>query len=158
VNRRHVWSFIEKFKKGRVIILTTHSMEEADVLGDRIGVMAHGRLRAIGNSIALKNKFGDGYRLSVITDNPAKMKAEISALMPNATIEDDSAGALSYRFPYSGVSQIPRFIRWLEEKKKMEQSEGLVKTWGISQTTLEQVFLKIIRAANPNGYTATESS
>ena len=32
VNRRHVWSFIEKFKKDRVIILTTHSMEEADVV------------------------------------------------------------------------------------------------------------------------------
>ncbi|KAJ3267738.1 ATP-binding cassette sub- A member 1, partial [Terramyces sp. JEL0728] len=32
VNRRHVWSFIEKFKKNRVIILTTHSMEEADVV------------------------------------------------------------------------------------------------------------------------------
>jgi ABC-type multidrug transport system ATPase subunit len=32
VNRRHVWSFIEKFKKNRVIVLTTHSMEEADVV------------------------------------------------------------------------------------------------------------------------------
>ena len=32
VNRRYVWSFIEKFKKNRVIILTTHSMEEADVV------------------------------------------------------------------------------------------------------------------------------
>lgn len=32
VNRRHVWSFIEKFKEGRVIVLTTHSMEEADVV------------------------------------------------------------------------------------------------------------------------------
>jgi ABC-type multidrug transport system ATPase subunit len=32
VNRRHVWSFIEKFKKNRIIILTTHSMEEADVV------------------------------------------------------------------------------------------------------------------------------
>ncbi|KAK9687931.1 hypothetical protein K7432_014586 [Basidiobolus ranarum] len=45
VNRRHVWSFIEQFKKDRVIILTTHSMEEADVLGDRIAIMALGRLR-----------------------------------------------------------------------------------------------------------------
>ena len=32
VNRRHVWSFIEEFKKNRVIVLTTHSMEEADVV------------------------------------------------------------------------------------------------------------------------------
>lgn len=40
VNRRHVWSFIEQFKKDRVIVMTTHSMEEADVLGDRIVIMA----------------------------------------------------------------------------------------------------------------------
>jgi ABC-type multidrug transport system ATPase subunit len=45
LNRRHVWGFIQKFKVGRVIILTTHSMEEADILGDRIAIMAYGRLR-----------------------------------------------------------------------------------------------------------------
>jgi len=45
VNRRHVWSFLEKFKKGRIMILTTHSMEEADVLGDRIAIMSGGSLR-----------------------------------------------------------------------------------------------------------------
>jgi ABC-type multidrug transport system ATPase subunit len=60
VNRRHVWGFIEKFKKDRVIVLTTHSMEEADVLGDQIAIMSKGRLVAINNSIALKNKFGSG--------------------------------------------------------------------------------------------------
>ena len=32
VNRRYVWSFIENFKKDRVVILTTHSMEEAEVV------------------------------------------------------------------------------------------------------------------------------
>jgi len=45
VNRRHVWEFIENFKKGRAIILTTHSMEEADILGDDIAIMALGKLR-----------------------------------------------------------------------------------------------------------------
>lgn len=42
VSRRHVWGFIEKMKIGRAIVLTTHSMEEADFLGDRIAIMAHG--------------------------------------------------------------------------------------------------------------------
>ena len=37
VSRRQVWNLIEKVKRGRVIVLTTHSMEEADVLGDQIG-------------------------------------------------------------------------------------------------------------------------
>jgi ABC-type multidrug transport system ATPase subunit len=40
ISRRHVWEFIAANKKGRCIILTTHSMEEADVLGDKIAIMA----------------------------------------------------------------------------------------------------------------------
>ncbi|KAI8620644.1 hypothetical protein BC830DRAFT_1058977 [Chytriomyces sp. MP71] len=151
VNRRHVWSFIEKFKQERVIILTTHSMEEADVLGDRIAIMAHGQLCAIGNSISLKNKFGAGYRISVITSDPGTMKARVTASVPNAVLEDDSAGALIYQFPLSSTSHIPSFVKWLEENK-----DGIVKSWGISQTTLEEVFLKLIRDANPGGYVATK--
>ncbi|KAI9344588.1 hypothetical protein BDR26DRAFT_835595 [Obelidium mucronatum] len=153
VNRRHVWSFIEKFKKDRVIILTTHSMEEADVLGDRIAIMAHGQLSAIGNSISLKNKFGAGYRISVITSNPEAMKQKVSSAVPGANLEDDSAGALIYQFPISSTPSIPSFVKWLEENK-----EGIVKSWGISQTTLEEVFLKLIREANPGGYVATKTS
>ncbi|KAK0588286.1 hypothetical protein LWI29_037212 [Acer saccharum] len=53
ISRRHVWDIIENAKRGRAIILTTHSMEEADILGDRIGIMAKGRLR--------KSRFGTGF-------------------------------------------------------------------------------------------------
>ncbi|KAJ3117495.1 ATP-binding cassette sub- A member 1 [Phlyctochytrium bullatum] len=150
VNRRHVWSFVEKFKANRVIVLTTHSMEEADVLGDRIAIMAHGRLRALGNSIALKAKFGAGYRISVITSQADVVKRTVANMVPNAKLEDDSAGALIYQFPLASTPAIPAFVAWLEEN-----SNGVVKAWGISQTTLEEVFLKLIRDANPNGYQAT---
>ena len=61
VTRRHVWDVIESAKKGRAILLTTHSMEEADILGDRIAIMAKGRLRCIGASIRLKSRFGAGF-------------------------------------------------------------------------------------------------
>ncbi|KAI8611892.1 hypothetical protein BC830DRAFT_1068307 [Chytriomyces sp. MP71] len=150
VNRRHVWAFIEKFKKGRSIILTTHSMEEADVLGDNIAIMAHGKMCAMGDSISLKNKYGAGYRISVITSDPDTMKERVSASVPNAILEDDSAGALIYQFPLSSTGYIPAFMEWLEQN-----TSGIVKSWGVSQTTLEEVFLKIIREANPNGYAAT---
>eukprot|EP00842_Homolaphlyctis_polyrhiza_P000564 jgi/Hompol1/1508/HPOL_000597-RA len=146
VNRRHVWSFIEKFKQGRVIILTTHSMEEADVLGDEIAVMSKGRLRAINNSTALKSKFGEGYHISVVcnaSDSP-KVKEHVTRLVPNAVLEDDSAGALSYQLSSSAVHTIPNFVRWLENNNQ----SGLIKSWGISQSTLEEVFLKLIREAN----------
>ncbi|KAJ3034928.1 ATP-binding cassette sub- A member 1 [Rhizophlyctis rosea] len=149
VNRRHVWEFVEKFKKGRVIVLTTHSMEEADVLGDRIAIMAHGRLRAIGNSISLKNKYGAGYRISIVTD-PARVnetKGVVSSRVPGVVLEDDSAGALIYQFPISSTNAIPEFVKYLDA-----DPDGLIRAWGISQTTLEEVFLKLIRDANPQGY------
>jgi ABC-type multidrug transport system ATPase subunit len=38
INRRHVWDVIEAAKQDRTVVLTTHNMEEADVLGDRVGV------------------------------------------------------------------------------------------------------------------------
>lgn len=65
ISRRHVWDIIQDAKKGRAIVLTTHSMEEADILSDRIGIMAKGRLRCIGNSIRLKSKFGTGFIANV---------------------------------------------------------------------------------------------
>ncbi|GBG28177.1 ABC transporter ATP-binding protein [Hondaea fermentalgiana] len=69
--RREVWDMINQAKKGRVIILTTHSMEEADILGDRIGVMSKGRMQALGTSLRLKSKYGRGYRLSLLLNSGA---------------------------------------------------------------------------------------
>ena len=65
ITRRHVWDIILKAKRGRAIILTTHSMEEADVLSDRIGIMANGKLQCIGTSSRLKSRFGTGFVLHV---------------------------------------------------------------------------------------------
>lgn len=65
VTRRHVWDIIEASKRGRAIVLTTHSMEEADILGDRVAIMARGKLRCIGTPIHLKTRFGAGYLVNV---------------------------------------------------------------------------------------------
>lgn len=65
ISRRHVWDAIEAAKPGRAVVLTTHSMEEADILGDTIAIMARGRVRAYGSSLRLKQRFGSGYQLAV---------------------------------------------------------------------------------------------
>ncbi|KAL4424942.1 hypothetical protein ABPG77_009671 [Micractinium sp. CCAP 211/92] len=62
---RHLWDLVDRAKRDRAVVLTTHSMEEADILGDRIGIMARGRLRCLGNSLRLKSRFGSGYRVSI---------------------------------------------------------------------------------------------
>lgn len=59
---------IRAMKHNRVVLLTTHAMEEADVLADRIAVMAEGSLKAIGTSLYLKNNFSDGYRVNIVCE------------------------------------------------------------------------------------------
>ena len=56
--RRELWHFIEGLKGRMTIILTTHYLEEAESLSDRIGVMAHGVLCAEGTAAELKEKAG----------------------------------------------------------------------------------------------------
>tara|TARA_B110000503_G_C6901536_1_gene310928 strand:+ start:259 stop:474 length:216 start_codon:yes stop_codon:yes gene_type:complete len=64
--RRHIWEILKNFKNDRIILLTTHFMDEADYLGDRIAIMGEGKLKCIGSSVFLKNKFGVGYTLTVV--------------------------------------------------------------------------------------------
>lgn len=63
---RFTWDVIKKHRRHRAIVLTTHSMEEADVLCDRIAIMVEGRLAAVGTSLDLKSQFGVGYTLTVV--------------------------------------------------------------------------------------------
>ena len=63
--RRELWNMLKEEKEQRVMVLTTHFMDEADILGDRIGIMANGTLLCCGSSLFLKHKFGVGYRLTI---------------------------------------------------------------------------------------------
>jgi len=63
--RRKIWDLINRYKKNRCVILTTHFMDEADILGDRIAIMAHGKIECCGSSIFLKEKYGVGYQLII---------------------------------------------------------------------------------------------
>ena len=66
--RRAIWDLILKFKKGRTILLSTHFMDEADFLADRIAIMSTGKLRCCGSSMYLKCNYGSGYHLTLVKD------------------------------------------------------------------------------------------
>lgn len=63
--RRNTWDMLKNNKDGRIIILTTHYMEEADILADRIAIMAKGKFRCLGSPMFLKNRYGVGYTLTI---------------------------------------------------------------------------------------------
>ena len=56
--RRSTWDLLQTEKRNRTILLTTHFMEEADILGDRIAIMARGKVQCYGTSMFLKRKLG----------------------------------------------------------------------------------------------------
>ncbi|XP_054649053.1 phospholipid-transporting ATPase ABCA1-like [Dunckerocampus dactyliophorus] len=68
--RRGIWDLLLKYRQGRTIILSTHHMDEADILGDRIAIISHGKLCCVGSSLFLKNQLGTGYYLTLVKKDP----------------------------------------------------------------------------------------
>eukprot|EP01114_Cavostelium_apophysatum_P014827 TRINITY_DN3937_c0_g1_i2.p1 TRINITY_DN3937_c0_g1~~TRINITY_DN3937_c0_g1_i2.p1 ORF type:complete len:862 (+),score=239.32 TRINITY_DN3937_c0_g1_i2:158-2743(+) len=147
VSRREIWNTIAELKKNRVVVLTTHSMEEADILGDNIGVMAAGKLRCVGTSLHLKNKFGLGYRvnLSTIPERHYELRNMVTSMLPEALLIAESGGFFVFGVQTKDMSRVIPFFQFIEQNKA--DPNFVVKDWGMSQTTLEEVFLKVTKAA-----------
>ena len=141
-SRRQVWRMIEELKVGRVIIMTTHSMEEAEMLADRLGIMARGKMKCYGTSLFLKNNYGKGYRLTVLTDadRVEEVKAIVAARLPNAEVVSTSGGQVTFSLHMCPVNAIVAMIQFLESRS-YETSAFL--DWGITQAGLEEVFLTV---------------
>lgn len=83
--RRETWDLIKQQAKGKIIVLTTHYMDEADALGDRIAIMSKGKLKTCGSSLFLKEKYGLGILLEVDPiDKTKSMKPLEDFLAANA--------------------------------------------------------------------------
>ncbi|KAF2069523.1 hypothetical protein CYY_009160 [Polysphondylium violaceum] len=143
LSRRGVWDFLLKYKKGRTIILTTHFMDEADFLGDRIAIISRGKLRCDGSSLYLKNKFGVGYLLTMSKEtgrcDTNNVSSFVHRYIPEALILSDAGTELSYRLP---TSSMPSFVNFFRDLDSNKHNLG-ISTFGISVTTMEEVFLRI---------------
>ena len=87
--RRSIWDLLLKYRAGRTIILSTHFMDEADILGDRIAIISQGKLCCCGSSLFLKSLFGSGYYL---TFSLAGNKRKQGQLMRNGAERDVNGG------------------------------------------------------------------
>jgi ABC-2 type transport system ATP-binding protein len=64
--RRAVWEVIRKLKtEGRTVMLTTHYLEEAEELADRVAIMNHGKIAAMGTTAQIEAKYGSGQKMIV---------------------------------------------------------------------------------------------
>uniref|UniRef100_A0A3Q2D7Z4 P-type phospholipid transporter n=1 Tax=Cyprinodon variegatus TaxID=28743 RepID=A0A3Q2D7Z4_CYPVA len=92
-SRRGIWDLLLKYRKDRTIILSTHYMDEAELLGDRIAIISKGKLCCCGSPLFLKSKLGSGYYLTVVK------REELSTSTPSNSSICTSASTSTNKLP-----------------------------------------------------------
>ena len=145
VSRRNLWSILKRRKAGKVILLTTHFMDEADILADRKAVISKGTLRCCGSSSFLKNKFGVGYHLTLITPPSVATPAVtelVQTVVPGAQLSRHYGKEVSITLPTESVDNFSELFELLSAHKGIG-GDVSIEDYGISMTTLEEVFLRL---------------
>lgn len=143
-SRNNLWNVVKRAKQGRAIILTTHSMEEAEVLCDRLGIFVDGSLQCIGNPKELKARYGGSYVFTMTTSSNHEEEVEnlVRQLSPNTNKIYQISGTQKFELPKQEV-RIADVFQAVENAK----SRFTVQAWGLADTTLEDVFIKVARGA-----------
>jgi ABC-type multidrug transport system ATPase subunit len=159
--KRTMWKTLAEFVPGRSVLLTTHSMEEADCLADRVGVLAQ-RLLDVGTTDHLRQKHGYGFHIQLIcksaphttTEEMNMVKEWIEEQIPGAKEEgyayhgqvrynlpahDPNADANTVQTEDQGLSVGRLFVLLEENKEKL----GL-EFYSVSPSTFDEVFLRVM--------------
>jgi ABC-type multidrug transport system ATPase subunit len=145
--RRKLWDLISSFQSsGNAVILTTHSLEEADALCSRIAIMVSGELHCLGSSQHLKNKFGKGYlvEFNSTPETKSEVISLVSTTLPSATLTEEHGGHMKFEVPLASVS-LANIFRTIESNKERLR----IREYSVSQPSLEQIFIGFARKENP---------
>lgn len=155
VAKRSFWKLVQAITPGRSMLLTTHSMEEADALATRAAIIS-GRLLAVGTTEALREKYSNvNYVQLLLSSAPNSSEEEMTGVhtwvqekIPVAQLERVAMGG-QVRFTIPGTnaqgkSPVPAVIELLEKEK---DNIG-VGYYSVGGATLERVFLSVIRENN----------
>ncbi|CAF9920930.1 MAG: hypothetical protein ALECFALPRED_001670 [Alectoria fallacina] len=175
--KRVMWKTLASVVPGRSLVLTTHSMEEADALADRAGIMGK-KMLALGTSEGLRRKHGDRYHVHLIMKTAPHTSDEgmiivkqwIAANLEGAVVEDKTFhGQLRFSVPASrsiieeakSAGSSTDIIRSTNDRDANRSGIGALFTmlevhkeelgfeyYSVSQTTLDQVFLSIVGKHN----------
>nr|KAF6302321.1 hypothetical protein mPipKuh1_009311 [Pipistrellus kuhlii] len=150
-SRRSIWDILLRYREGRTIILTTHHLDEAEALSDRVAVLQGGRLRCCGAPLGLTEAYGRGLRLTLTQqpspperDGPpdaAPTTALIQTHVPGAFLRARSGHTLTYALPEDADRAAFRgLFRALEQDRRRLRLAGC----GLADATLEEVFLTLL--------------
>ena len=117
-SKRFVWNTISSsFKERRGAILTTHSMEEADAICSKIGILVKGELRCLGSSQHLKNQFGAGYLLEIKTQDWRDLDRKVGELFPLAELLESFPGCKVWSIKQVNVPSLTSAFQQLQKRK-----------------------------------------
>ncbi|KAM0739824.1 hypothetical protein ACQRIT_005008 [Beauveria bassiana] len=136
LSRRKIWDILLRERGSRTIIMTTHFLDEADLLADNIAILSKGRLRAEGSSVQLKDTFGSGYRVHVL--NARHMMSR--AAQVDGVERYTSTNTITYVAPSATLAA--SVIRMLE---------GRNVPYKFSGPTIEDVFLNLAEEIKDHG-------
>ena len=152
IAKRNLWNFLKEFKNDKIIILTTHSLDEAEYLGDRIGIMSNGKFICSGSSSYLKSKYPCGVNLNLLVNSEKfdlekkrELYNELIKYEPKLEIKISSKGLFSVNIE-SNNKNVKEIFDIIEKNRKKYGIED----YTVSSTTLEDVFLKLNHKININ--------
>ena len=145
IAKKQLWEFLKNYKDDRILILTTHSLDEAEYLGDRIGIMNEGRYICSGTSSYLKSKYPCGFNINILIDSKKssslkrmELYNQLRNIDNSAEVKIESKGVYSINFSNINDNIIELFKIINENKKNCG-----IENYTVSTTTLEDVFLKL---------------
>ena len=145
-SRRNLWEILKKQSDNKIIILTTHYMEEASALGKRIGIINSGKMKCLGDPLFLTEKFGKYMTITLNKDEEADNEAITSFLSQKVEqiqfenlFEEIVARIPKDNFKKEGSISLQKFFEELDEN--LEKLK--VKSYSVSMPTLEDIFLNI---------------
>ncbi len=145
VGRRELWKFLQRNKGDKIIILTTHSLEEAEFLGDRIGIIKEGKLVCSGTSSFLKNKFPHGYNINLLInsrfnyEDRQQIFNDLKEIDSTSFIKVSSDSLFKINFNDSNENIINAVFKYIEDSKYTCN----INKYTVSTTSLEDVFINL---------------
>ncbi|CAD2213752.1 ABC transporter/ABC-2 family transporter protein, putative [Angomonas deanei] len=149
--RRATWRLLRFMSTKCSILLTTHYMDEADLLGDRIGIVDRGRLQCCGPALLLKAHHGAGYtlRIELQHERYAEPLAEkVEDMIRDVRLINMNGREMQFGITKENVRMMPEALKTLQRLK--EQEEFGIEGFSVSASTLEEVFLSVIQKPEEN--------
>lgn len=143
INRIQIWHILSELRHKRSILLTTHLMDEADQLCDRIGIINLGQIICLDYQANLKNKFGSGFTLHILfTDKQTDKHTELTALLSkicSATLIEQSICTSTFKLNCEKTRLLDVFHLLGDKKERFS-----IHSWSFTQSSLKDVFINAV--------------